>query len=824
MQAQANRTTQAISSAQSLAVVQTLLRAGLGCITFMRELLPQDNFTQSHFTTEDDGRSYSSSSSFSTPDGQKGNNINGFKIMTMCRGYTDEADKMLNYLEYGIFDALQKQYLRSFIFAIYLDNKNPNNIVEAYTFNFRYHTIAGTDTIIPIMTLGENLNKMSLQEDPLLDSVKKGKIPTLKDVKKSVKALLKTLISSMVQMDVLPKRRYASFKLFYTDDTPAEYEPPHFKAGHHEKDKWYFMTHDFDEAPDRWNAGKIDSGYHSVEVNVSSIATYLPSSTEHENAPFTGLTSSKVLEPSLTPVEEAARRAEQTFKQMEDADKRNVVWAAEAEEVSDADGEYDIDPDYMPTQLRTGPIGIRGAGGSIDPLPESVDATRMDVDEAQICGATQTVPLRLHDLLARNAAHSSAIPETQSVEMSQEEQPNIALPAVDEQIDDDSVLDTPTPLTRRGTVTTGARSRIVSPPLSPISSIEEDETQIMVDVSGGDDAEMLDIETQAPHIDITQTVDTIESFEDDKPIEEIHVSPKKAITKIQASDDVVECECGIPNDKNDCCYCEGGCNRWYHVWCMGYHSANDRRLPDTFICFDCCVQADPSWELIRVDLYPTMMSKFKELASFRRAIKVMEKYNPSTLAEFGKKMKCNNTEARQLFKRLETEGQSRSIWLVEFAEFQAGFILEQTTSIDEIGVAETRTRGKAKGRGKSKAVQRRNVQKSKYIFNRQSVKTQAYKDYFNPDREAESRLLGIPQTKASIKSRKKAQAVLKAGPSASQAPGQSQSQTQEESLVALELFPPTNHSIKRTSDDDSHDSRPRKKTKISLAPAVDLAE
>lgn len=44
----------------------------------------------------------------------------------MTRGYTDEADRILNYLEYGIFDALQKQYLRSFIFAIYLDNKEPN--------------------------------------------------------------------------------------------------------------------------------------------------------------------------------------------------------------------------------------------------------------------------------------------------------------------------------------------------------------------------------------------------------------------------------------------------------------------------------------------------------------------------------------------------------------------------------------------------------------------------------------------------------------------------------------------------------------------------
>jgi len=64
MQAQAIRTeVQAISATQSLAVVQTLLKAGLGCITFLRRvalggilpgphnsinrnLLPDENFAE----------------------------------------------------------------------------------------------------------------------------------------------------------------------------------------------------------------------------------------------------------------------------------------------------------------------------------------------------------------------------------------------------------------------------------------------------------------------------------------------------------------------------------------------------------------------------------------------------------------------------------------------------------------------------------------------------------------------------------------------------------------------------------------------------------
>jgi meiosis-specific protein len=63
----------------------------------------------------------------------------GCYVTTITRGWSAEADKLLDYLvrlfdysgvihsltflvlkENGIFDAIEKQYLRSFIFAIYL--------------------------------------------------------------------------------------------------------------------------------------------------------------------------------------------------------------------------------------------------------------------------------------------------------------------------------------------------------------------------------------------------------------------------------------------------------------------------------------------------------------------------------------------------------------------------------------------------------------------------------------------------------------------------------------------------------------------------------
>lgn len=103
----------------------------------------------------------------------------------------------------------------------------------------------------------------------------------------------------MVQMDVLPsmdfncqcivllttypERRYASFKLYYTDDTPAEYEPPHFKAGDYERDKWHFMTHDFEEAPDKWSVGRLKSGYHSCVCFLSSVVAQPQSSSQRRS-------------------------------------------------------------------------------------------------------------------------------------------------------------------------------------------------------------------------------------------------------------------------------------------------------------------------------------------------------------------------------------------------------------------------------------------------------------------------------------------------------------------------------------------------------------
>lgn len=56
----------------------------------------------------------------------------------------------------------------------------------------QYYTIPGSDVTIPVMSLGDDLMKLSISgkkkaNDPVADATKKGKLPTLGEVKRSLK-------------------------------------------------------------------------------------------------------------------------------------------------------------------------------------------------------------------------------------------------------------------------------------------------------------------------------------------------------------------------------------------------------------------------------------------------------------------------------------------------------------------------------------------------------------------------------------------------------------------------------------------------------------
>ncbi|KAG5638989.1 hypothetical protein H0H81_008210 [Sphagnurus paluster] len=613
------------------------------------------------------------------------------------------------------------------------------------------------------MTLGDGLQKMSLKDkrradNPVTEALKKGKAPTLLDVKKSVKALLKTLIQATTQMDVLPKRRYATFKLFYTDKTPPDYEPPHFQAGDEEKDKWFFMTHDLDEVPDKWSIGKVDTGHHSVNLSVTSIATYLPSSTQQNNATFGGTASRLPNAPRLTPVQEATIRAAQAEQQLKDAQQRNIAWCGEeaVEDVHDIDGEGEDDPDYIRLPdgsyqrvasdncaVTLAPIGIRNnETGVIEPLNGP-----MDVEEAHFGGAPEVVPTRLHDLNVDRAIEKSNIEQTQVIEdFTQDlDAPVPSRLAMDQSRSSSLAAEKLFDSEHRG-------SSWPSPAISPITS--------HLSSQGSDaDMEMLKdmqipvsmIETQT--LDMETQIEPIESFKQASAQEQnnmetrdltpnaIHAKRKKksaAFARVAAA---------------------GGIT--YGAW-----AEND--TPDS-------------------------------MTSFARA------YGNGN---------NRNDHVRQLFKRLETEG----------------FIVGQSTALDDLGFPTVHDKTK-----KSKAQQpknRKNVQRTKFMFNRAVLQTTQYQDYFDPDPQVEARIIGISELTAHLKSHHHASGVDHSRKHAEISVGErrqvvDETQTQAETQSVIPLVYEHALGMKRKNTMECPpDVTPKrkKKVKISIAHGLDLAE
>ncbi|KAF9246385.1 HORMA domain-containing protein [Melanogaster broomeanus] len=672
--------------------------------------------------------------------------------MNLKRGFTNEGDRILDYLEKGIFEAIEKQYLRRFIFAIYLDSKDPNNIVEAYTFNFEYYAVPGTDTVVPIMTLGDQLSKMSLCRtgaDPMADALKRGKLPTLGEVKRS----LKTLMTTISQMETLPKCRYGNFKLFFNDTTPDDYQPPYFRAGDTKSNRWFFTTHRTGEVPESTTIGNVETGWHSVSMKVVSVSSFLPSSTEDNNAMFTGITARSP--PKLTPIEEARLRVEDAQLQRSDALKRTVVWDADEDE--DAQGEEVSDDGIVLTRYNAEatmvPIGIRGDDGEILPIPAH-EGQGTGIGLAQYRGHSELTPTRVGHLIpSGDMEETQVIPATQEIDMR-----------------------SPSP----GSSNLG---RLPSLPPSDIHVLTESAIS-------------------------TQQVDTLLLQENIRRGERNKIMGNSVILGTLYFNIPIK-RAGRDQWDADVLYLFDACR------CMGYHGSQDKRLPPQFICFDCRLRRSCAWDVIAGKIHADMVSRFQDLALFRRAIKIFEVHQPTTALQFRKKIGCTAALVGQMLTRLEDEG----------------FITTEGAISEDLGSSRVRAR-KGKKLAKSKGRKTQELQKTKYVFLRASKRGKEYLDYFNPEPQVENRLMGLSKTVsvlAYIFARQQDVACessttqqVKDGTSSDTLDLDSQTQEPTQNVLTLAVVHQTEVNLKRKARTDSN--RATKKIKVSIGSAVDLCD
>lgn len=126
----------------------------------------------------------------------------------------DNSARLLIEWMTGVFDALDKDYLKSATLTIHDPSDPRDNPIESYTFSVSYKD--GNTTSLSLQRNGETLNDARFSENNL---------------KLAAINLLTNLCDNVEALETLPDEVVLNMELSYYDDvTPHDYEPPGFQS------------------------------------------------------------------------------------------------------------------------------------------------------------------------------------------------------------------------------------------------------------------------------------------------------------------------------------------------------------------------------------------------------------------------------------------------------------------------------------------------------------------------------------------------------------------------------------------------------------------
>ncbi|XP_051209327.1 meiosis-specific protein PAIR2 isoform X1 [Lolium perenne] len=184
-----------ITEQDSLLLTRNLLRIAIYNISYIRGLFPEKYFNDKSVPALE---------------------MKIKKLMPM----DDESRRLIDWMEKGVYDALQKKYLKTLLFCICEKEEGP--MIEEYTFSFTYPS-KGEDVSMNLSRTGSKKNSATFKSNAAE--------VTPDEMRSSACKMIRTLVSLMRTLDQMPDERTILMKLLYYDDvTPEDYEPPFFKG------------------------------------------------------------------------------------------------------------------------------------------------------------------------------------------------------------------------------------------------------------------------------------------------------------------------------------------------------------------------------------------------------------------------------------------------------------------------------------------------------------------------------------------------------------------------------------------------------------------
>nr|AEW27318.1 Hop1 [Pentatrichomonas hominis] len=224
----AQRTRQAtdtITEVQSVTLVRNILRSSVSSIAYLRYLFPEDNFEDTQLA--------------------------GLKIKSLVPSSNPEVAAINNWLEKGVFDALEKHYLKAMVFSIFLNQTiQPVYWKATHLSSVTHQTIAFRWILQPIAQMASRI----------LLLCQKSKI------QQAWCTMIRTLITLSHTLPPLPSQRNLAMRLYYYEDvTPADYDPPGFDNASSDPDFEFIAETERIEV-----GGSVRTRHHAVSLRLDT--------------------------------------------------------------------------------------------------------------------------------------------------------------------------------------------------------------------------------------------------------------------------------------------------------------------------------------------------------------------------------------------------------------------------------------------------------------------------------------------------------------------------------------------------------------------------
>ncbi|XP_024019162.1 meiosis-specific protein ASY1 [Morus notabilis] len=222
-----------ITEQDSLLLTRNLLRIAIFNISYIRGLFPEKYFNDKSVTALD---------------------MKIKKLMPMDA----ESRRLIDWMEKGVYDALQKKYLKTLLFCVCEAVDGP--MIEEYAFSFNY---SGSDSQEVMMNINRSGNKK--QGGTFKCSSTEEITPN--QMRSAACKMVRTLVQLMRTLDKMPEERTILMKLLYYDDvTPADYEPPFFRGCTEEE-----AHNAWTKNPLKMEVGHVNSKHFVLALKVKSV-------------------------------------------------------------------------------------------------------------------------------------------------------------------------------------------------------------------------------------------------------------------------------------------------------------------------------------------------------------------------------------------------------------------------------------------------------------------------------------------------------------------------------------------------------------------------